>query len=94
MNRVPTVNEYLMLKECFWGGLTRANATWTEYIVKNVKSYDITSSYPYCMLVDKYPCEKFINIIDKSNNSDYEKIQKKGHLTMSFFPYVKTRPTN
>ena len=77
MNRVPTVNEYLMLKECFWGGLTRANATWTEYIVKNVKSYDITSSYPYCMLVEKYPCEKFINIIDKSNNSDYENMHKK-----------------
>ena len=29
----------------------------------------------------------------KSYDSVCKKMQKKGHLTMSFFPYVKTRPT-
>jgi len=51
---------YNLLLEAFQGGYTHANWIYTDEIVKNVDSYDFTSSYPYVMTSFKYPMSEFI----------------------------------
>ena len=51
---------YNLLLEAFQGGYTHANWIYTDEIVKNVDSYDFTSSYPYVMTSFKYPTSEFI----------------------------------
>lgn len=57
---------YTMLKSAFQGGFTHANALYVGETVKNVYSFDFTSSYPYVMLSEKFPMAspKLININD------------------------------
>lgn len=55
----PTIQELLLFKDAFTGGLTRANATYTGLILKNVHSYDITSEYPSALVLEKYPVSHF-----------------------------------
>ena len=50
--------EYLELKECFQGGFTHANSRYSGKILKNVASYDFTSSYPFTMIAKKFPMSK------------------------------------
>lgn len=49
------VDEYEMLKRAFQGGFTHANAYHSMEEIKNVHSYDFTSSYPSVMVAEKYP---------------------------------------
>ena len=51
---------YNLLLEAFQGGYTHANWIYTDEIIKNVDSYDFTSSYPYVMTSFKYPMSEFI----------------------------------
>ena len=51
---------YNLLLEAFQGGYTHSNWIYTDEIVKNVDSYDFTSSYPYVMTSFKYPMSEFI----------------------------------
>lgn len=48
-----------LLTKAFLGGYTHANWIKTSEIIKNVTSFDFTSSYPYVMLTEKYPSSKF-----------------------------------
>lgn len=50
---------YDQLKRAFAGGFTHASPLYAMDIVKNVKSYDFTSSYPYVMVSEKFPMTKF-----------------------------------
>ena len=50
---------YNLLQQCFMGGYTHANYCYTDLLIKNVDSYDFTSSYPYCMVAYKYPMSEF-----------------------------------
>lgn len=51
---------YKLLEEIYHGGYTHANRHITGWTIKgNIKCYDFSSSYPFCMLVEKYPCEQF-----------------------------------
>lgn len=53
---IRSVEEYLQLRQrVFTGGFTHANAFYNNVIVKDVDSYDFTSSYPYVMISEKYP---------------------------------------
>lgn len=70
----PNTHEYIMLNEIYMGGYTHANYTKSSRILRNVYSYDITSSYPYVMCVKKYPITKFTKVnpnktIDTKNYS-------------------------
>ena len=50
---------YNLLLEAFMGGYTHANYTFSESIIKNVTSFDFTSSYPYVLVTHKYPSSEF-----------------------------------
>lgn len=59
---------YNLLVESFAGGYTHANWISANEIIKNVTSYDFTSSYPYVMVTHKFPSKEFkkCNIKNKS----------------------------
>ena len=57
INTDPVV--YNRLQQCFMGGYTHANYCYTDLLIKDVDSYDFTSSYPYCMVAYKYPMSEF-----------------------------------
>ena len=58
-----TPDEYNACRAAFRGGDTHANARYANQTVKNVTSFDITSSYPACMMMsDKFPLFKFMEI--------------------------------
>ena len=56
----PTYEQYIKLTKVFHGGFTHANRFMIDELVTDlVQCYDFTSAYPFCMLVYKYPMEKF-----------------------------------
>lgn len=65
-------------------GYTHANWIYTDEIVKNVTSYDFTSSYPYVMCTHKFPMTEF----KKCN------INKKEQMVKSFAYLLKVRFKN
>ena len=49
---------YNRLTEAFLGGYTHANWIYADEVLKNVDSYDISSSYPFVLVTEKYTsCE-------------------------------------
>lgn len=51
----------VILEKIFHGGYTHNNRHYIEHIIKGViKAYDFASSYPYVMLVNKFPMERFM----------------------------------
>ena len=58
---------YNLLINAFAGGYTHANWIYADEILKNVTSFDFTSSYPYVMCTHKFPMTEFkkCNIVKK-----------------------------
>lgn len=57
---LPTSLEYYTrLVRVFAGGYTHANYRYTAEILENVRAYDIASSYPTVMVLEKYPMTRF-----------------------------------
>lgn len=50
-----TVDEYNQLKRAFQGGFTHANAWHSGKVMKDIKSMDETSAYPFVMVAEQYP---------------------------------------
>lgn len=50
---------YNLLVQAFAGGYTHANWIYANEIIKNVTSFDFTSSYPYVMVTHKFPSTEF-----------------------------------
>lgn len=50
--------EYNMLRDGFMGGFTHANFHYVKKVLKLVASYDLTSSYPSVMVLEKFPMAK------------------------------------
>lgn len=61
VNRAINVNPviYNRLCEAFLGGYTHANWIYADEVLKNIDSYDISSSYPYVLVTEKYPNSEF-----------------------------------
>lgn len=67
--RVATMTDisfdtYSFLVDCFVGGYTHANNIYADRVIENLWDFDISSSYPWAMLSEKFPLTPFI----KSNN--------------------------
>ena len=68
----PEYEFYKILEKVFHGGFTHADRHFIDDIImkgKNgyaTKCYDFTSSYPFCMLSEKYPMSKFAPFRDCS----------------------------
>lgn len=72
-----TIEDYALLCDCFMGGYTHSNAVHTNVVLDNVRSKDISSSYPIVMCLDKYPMTYFEETIpceDYFNNDNYSYI--------------------
>lgn len=65
---IESETDYLEMKHCFQGGFTHANFLYVDKVLHDVSSYDFTSSYPYVMLTEMYPCDtpKHIKITSKA----------------------------
>ena len=57
---------YARMKKAYSGGFTHANINYVDKVIKNVASYDFTSSYPAVMLSEKYPMSNPIPYEPKS----------------------------
>lgn len=50
-----TVEEYQLCKDAFAGGFTHANCFHVDEIINDVASFDFSSSYPACAVLDYFP---------------------------------------
>lgn len=66
---------YLKLKKAFRGGNTASSRFHANSIIDNVHSYDISSSYPYVLMVEDFPHGKFMkaSIISRDELDYYNK---------------------
>ena len=55
-----TARDFYFIMRAFWGGYVHANYLYTAQIINDVYSFDFCSSYPFCMLSEKYPQTRFI----------------------------------
>ena len=65
-------DEYQQLKRAFQGGFTHASAWMSGRVIKNVRSFDFTSSYPAVMLSEKFPMSK-AEVIKIESMQQFEK---------------------
>lgn len=58
---------YQLLLAAFMGGYTHANIIFANRVIENLWDFDISSSYPWTMLSEKFPSTKFI----RTSNIEY-----------------------
>lgn len=75
---------YNLLVSAFAGGYTHANWIYTDEIIKDVSSYDFTSSYPYVMVTHKFPMTPFMKC----------KLKTKEQMSKNFAYLIKVRFCN
>lgn len=68
--------EYELLRKTFRGGNTHANRFYVNQIIRDVKSKDLTSSYPTVMMECSFPMEKFTHYEIESLSEFYEMLEK------------------
>lgn len=66
--------QYIFIRKSFVGGYTHANYNKVNKTLYNIDSFDITSSYPYTCLVEKFPMESPKEYTIKSKEDFLEKI--------------------
>lgn len=62
---VLEVDDYHQLKRTYSGGFTHANINYVDRIIRNVHSFDFSSSYPAVMLSELYPMSRPFPVIIK-----------------------------
>lgn len=60
----PTYEQQMKLEQCYHGGFTHGNRHYLNTTIHAeqfgmIEGLDFSSSYPFCLLAFKYPCEKF-----------------------------------
>lgn len=82
---------YNLLLEAFAGGYTHANYFYTDNVLKNLTSWDFTSSYPYVMVSCKYPSTQFTKCQLESEADMYDSM---AYLLVVKLRNVKTKLEN
>lgn len=93
VNKAINTNPHIfnLLQQAFAGGYTHANWIYTDEIIKNVDSWDFTSSYPYILVTHKFPSTEF----QKCNISKKEQmINKFAYLLVVEFKNIKCKYYN
>lgn len=62
---VLEVDDYYQLKRTYSGGFTHANINYVDQVIRNVHSFDFSSSYPAVMLSELYPMSRPFPVIIK-----------------------------
>lgn len=82
---------YNLLQDAFAGGYTHANWIYADEIIKNVDSWDFTSSYPYILVSHKFPSTEF----KKCNIKSVERMSKRfAYLLVVKFKNIKCKYYN
>lgn len=88
-------DDYKFLRRAFSGGYTHANYLFAKRVIKNVKSKDIASSYPFVMISEKFPMSKWFFIrpyqVDEYLNDKYSLLMDVtfyGVETKGFMSYI------
>ena len=86
-----SLDEYNMCRREFRGGDTHCSVYYSAELLSDVHSYDITSSYIYCMFAMKYPMSKFIKVIPRSVEEFEEYISEYACLFDITFKNVRVK---
>lgn len=73
---ITSLEQYNQCKRAFIGGHSHGNPLTIGRVMEDVTSMDFTSSYPYCMLSEKYPMSKAMRVKIKSSEQFYDLIEK------------------
>ena len=68
---MPSVEGYKAMKEAFMGGSVFSSIYTTNIVIRNLKCFDIESSYPYVMLSELFPYT--IEKVDNFSQDEYLK---------------------
>lgn len=71
-----TADSFKSLRRAFQGGFTHGNIHFINQTVENVFSVDFTSSYPFCLVSEKYPVSTPIRIDKRMNENAYNELCK------------------
>lgn len=80
------VNEYGYMRSAFAGGFTHANAMYVNTVLRDVASYDFTSSYPSVMIAEKYPMSRGYRF-NVASETEIPKLSKEYCLIMDVTLY-------
>lgn len=61
-----TADLYQDCRQAFRGGDTHANIRHSNQLLSDIDSYDIQSSYPACMMINKFPISPFFKITERT----------------------------
>lgn len=75
-----TPAQYELCKEAFRGGNTSSNTLYVDELLSDIDSFDIQSSYPAAMLMDKFPMGKFMRVTINSREKFDKYINSKACL--------------
>lgn len=67
LRTAPDFEQQQILQYLFHGGYTHGNRYLYQILITDiVECYDFSSSYPYCMLSERFPCSKFYDTANKT----------------------------
>lgn len=87
-------DQFMLCRDCFWGGYTHANAMYTGEVItggeltEGIDSYDYGSAYPFAMLAHRFPSGGF-HRVDRPTASDLEKMMKRRDVCFMARVYLK-----
>lgn len=64
-----TKAQYELCKLAFRGGNSSSNTLYVDDVITDVDSFDLQSSYPAAMLIDKFPMSKFMRVTIRSREN-------------------------
>lgn len=74
---------YYKAHRIYHGGYTHANRYVVDYLVEgDIRCFDFASSYPFVMLSEKYPCEKYMHMGGEYKVADVMKWYKQDYSVL------------